>query len=285
MCNNKNYKKASGFLRAEPLSSYFEDRKGHREGKKLLSAKSVFPSLTATPIDDDAKKHNENLSGMGGVFNTVNLHLYHYAGNNPVKYVDPDGRDIEEVALVDPGLGLMISGRGSIGIAKDSTGRVALFFKGEIGIVAGGDIKLSGDAFKKLMSVLGNIDNVLTASDLIGFSTPEDTGKGNFDEGIFTLRLETVKDWTNDKGMHVLPADGCFIGGVSMDKNGKLSPSVGFNAAAYFASGTLYIDITPVLDKGKTLWANVKGYFNGLKEGWKDLTNLYYLIRRHYEND
>jgi hypothetical protein len=28
---------------------------------------------------------------MGGVFNTVNLHLYHYAGNNPVKYVDPDG--------------------------------------------------------------------------------------------------------------------------------------------------------------------------------------------------
>lgn len=29
---------------------------------------------------------------MGGVFNVVNLHLYHYAGNNPVKYNDPDGR-------------------------------------------------------------------------------------------------------------------------------------------------------------------------------------------------
>jgi hypothetical protein len=29
---------------------------------------------------------------MGGVFNTVNLHVYHYAGNNPVKYVDPNGR-------------------------------------------------------------------------------------------------------------------------------------------------------------------------------------------------
>jgi hypothetical protein len=25
------------------------------------------------------------------VFNYVNLHVYHYAGNNPVKYVDPDG--------------------------------------------------------------------------------------------------------------------------------------------------------------------------------------------------
>jgi hypothetical protein len=31
---------------------------------------------------------------MGGVFNTVNLHLYHYAGNNPVKYTDPDGKFI-----------------------------------------------------------------------------------------------------------------------------------------------------------------------------------------------
>ncbi|WP_253694457.1 MULTISPECIES: RHS repeat-associated core domain-containing protein [unclassified Treponema] len=35
------------------------------------------------------------LAGMGGVYNTINLHLYHYGGNNPVKYIDPDGRSDE----------------------------------------------------------------------------------------------------------------------------------------------------------------------------------------------
>ena len=50
--------------------------------------------IPKAPIDDEAKKHNENLPGMGGVYNTVNLHLYHYAGNNPVKYTDPDGKFI-----------------------------------------------------------------------------------------------------------------------------------------------------------------------------------------------
>ena len=56
--------------------------------------------IPKAPIDDEAKKHNENLPGMGGVFNVVNLHLYHYAGNNPVKYTDPTGRDI--IHLLDP---------------------------------------------------------------------------------------------------------------------------------------------------------------------------------------
>jgi RHS repeat-associated protein len=39
-----------------------------------------------------AGRKGGDLPGTGGVYNAVNLHLYHYAGNNPVKHKDPDGK-------------------------------------------------------------------------------------------------------------------------------------------------------------------------------------------------
>ena len=65
---------------------YLHALQGNREiGARYLDPKysrwiSVDPALgeyvPQAPVNDEAKKQNQNLPGMGGVFNTVNLNLY-----------------------------------------------------------------------------------------------------------------------------------------------------------------------------------------------------------------
>lgn len=61
--------------------------------RKILVTTGCRKYIPKAPVSDEAKKHNQNMPGMGGLFNTVNMNLYHYAGNNPIKYTDPNGNE------------------------------------------------------------------------------------------------------------------------------------------------------------------------------------------------
>ena len=51
-----------------------------------MSADPALSSYLPTAGGD-----NSQLPGMGGIYNYVNMHLYHYGANNPIKYNDPTG--------------------------------------------------------------------------------------------------------------------------------------------------------------------------------------------------
>lgn len=69
-------------------------------GMWLSGDPALADYLPRAALTDDDRKANNNLPGMGGIYNPVNFALYHYAGNNPVKYTDPDGRETVKNVMI-----------------------------------------------------------------------------------------------------------------------------------------------------------------------------------------
>ena len=157
--------------------------------------------------------------------------MYHYAGNNPVKYTDPDGNDIKESELYSFSIGVGVAARISFGIAKDSNHNVSVYIKLETGIGAGGSIAKADTIMKALDTGITILTDIINDYNAIGTldNVVLDTGQGNFD-GNITYKKETVFDW-NKAGKSV-PVEAAVIVGASADENGKYTLTIGATAIA-----------------------------------------------------
>ena len=107
----------------------------------LSADPAVGEYIPQAPVNDEAKKHNEQLPGMGGVFNVVKFQLYHYAGNNPVKYTDPDGESMTS------GISKLISGStktviGTAGMALCTLASMIIIADDATGVLIVDDVAL-----------------------------------------------------------------------------------------------------------------------------------------------
>ena len=114
----------------------------------------------------------DKLPGMGGVFNTINLHCFHYAGNNPIVMIDPDGEIIWKqflLALVQTIGGGLEVGAGVAGAVPTVGASAFAIVHGSVNIMDGfagmtsaiADIEYGGmvyEAAKEIFSRNGNYD-------------------------------------------------------------------------------------------------------------------------------
>ncbi len=138
------------------------------------------------------------LPGMGGVYNPINLDAYQYAGQNPTKYIDPDGNLIITVQL-----------------------------KGEFSIFSGGAVY--GGRLYEIYN------GQITAYE--GFGTNPSSGfriDGGLD--ICGYSTDTKADWSKQRWGTVTGDYGLLGGGILFSDDGEtgLNFSVGYGFGASF---------------------------------------------------
>ena len=151
-------------------------------------------------------------------FSLTNSHLYHYAGNNPVRYVDPEGRDITTVNFLGAGVMLIGGGNIAIGISWDDNNKVCLTYSASAGIGFVGDIDLP-------------ISPSVSISEGINFNDLNHFGILYF-EGDASL-----KGLTTDVGI-------IFSGTIDMNDKKITGWSIGsIGGGVTFISGAVHIDL------------------------------------------
>ncbi|MGN0730645.1 MAG: hypothetical protein ACI4MA_01915 [Treponema sp.] len=142
--------------------------------------------------------------------------MYHYGANNPVRYIDPDGKDIQAIYLGGIGAKLIVGGDISIGIAWDDNGNIALAITGNVGIGIETEVELP-------FTPAGSISTGKNLNDL---------------KGVGAFKVD------GDASVYGLETNVGVVFGVNV--NNENSEITGWNlgivgGGVNFASGTLYI--------------------------------------------